>query len=230
MAAKCKSELSLPGLKNRSKFCIIFILVFDIREAIMRRDKKIIKIIQKLQREEGIFLTLQQDKNKCAPKTILNVLNSLGRPIRKDDEARFFRRANTLAHIFYQKNFDDLASNEEIMRALIEEEGFATSEIMAMTGREAMRKLYKALDSWPVILSVDNASHWIQARAKRIGAVPRIVCITDSQRTIKNLIRTATADLNEKELLKRWRDKRGWFDSKHKICGHYYGIMVKKIG
>ena len=44
----------------------------------MRRDHKIIKIIQKLQREEGIFLNLQQDKNKCSPKTILNALHSLG--------------------------------------------------------------------------------------------------------------------------------------------------------
>lgn len=195
----------------------------------MRRDHKIIKIIQKLQKEEGIFLNLQQDKNKCAPKTILNVLNSLGRPIRKDDEVRLFRRANALARIFFQKNFDDLASNEEIMRALIEEEGFATGEIMAMTGAEAMRKLYKALDSWPVILSVDNASHWIHARAKRTGAVPRMVCITDSQRTIKNLVQTATADLSEKQLLKRWRDKKGWFDQKRKARIHYYGIVVKKL-
>ena len=195
----------------------------------MRRDHKIIKIIQKLQREEGIFLNLQQDKNTCSPKTILNALSSLGRPIRKDDEVRLFRRANALAHIFYQKNFEDLASNEEIMRALIEEEGCATDEIMAMNSREAIRKLYRALDSWPVILSVDNASHWIYARAARSSSVFPVVCITDSQRTIKNLIRTATIDLSEKELLKRWRDKRGWFDSKHKIRGHYYGIVVKKI-
>lgn len=195
----------------------------------MRRDHKIIKIIQKLQREEGIFLNLQQDKNKCAPKTILNVLNSLGRPIRKDDEARFFRRANALAHIFYQKNFDTLDTNEEIVRALIEEEGFATGEIMAGTSREALRKLYGALNSWPVVLSVDGASHWIQARAKRTGSIPRVVCITDSQRTIKNLVKTATEDVNEKELLGRWRDKKGWFDSKRKKHIHYYGIVVKKI-
>jgi len=194
----------------------------------MRRDKKIIRHIERLQQKEGIFLKLQPERNLCGLMATLIAGDSLGRPIKPGDKSRMTKRADELSHNLYQKGFFELDSNERILMALLKENGFRPVELTAGSAKKAVVKLYRALNSWPVILNVVNCSHWVVARAKRIGGQRKVVCISDPERTIQNLRRTAHYDAEEKELVRLWRDKKGWWNKRRKKRISYYGIVVKK--
>lgn len=192
----------------------------------MRRDIKIIKNIERLQQGEGILLKLQPARNWCGLIAVLIARDSSGYKIKPGDAKRLMKKADALSQKLHQKNYLELEFNEDILRLLIEGFGFKTKKIIASGAEEAIRKLYRASDSWPVITSVSNASHWVVVRANRINGPRKVVCVSDPERTQKNLRRTATCDLEEKEFIQWWRDKKGWWEPKEKKRVHFFGLVV----
>lgn len=192
----------------------------------MRRDIKIIRHVEHLREKEKILLKFQPKRNWCGLMAVLIARDSLGYKIQPGDAKRLMKRADVLSQKLHQKNYLELKFNEDILRLLVEGFGFKTRKIIASGAKEAIRKLYRASGSWPVITSVSNASHWVVVRANRIKSPRKVVCVSDPERTQENLRRTATCDLEEKEFIQWWRDKKGWWEPTEKKRVHFFGLVV----
>lgn len=139
----------------------------------------------------------------CGPAAIVNALRVFGKRVA---EARVRKFTNTTK---------ENGTDEFGVMAGLSGLGFSYHQYNSSSRQEAVNWLTGAIsNSQPVILCVDNHSHWITI----IGKVGDRFILIDSANTQANIKENGTHVVSLKQLTYRWRSKDK----------DYYGIAVKK--
>lgn len=104
-------------------------------------------------------------------------------------------------------------TDEKGMQEALSRLGCVLNVINGTSGSECWAELYDyLLKGCPVILCVDQSTHWVVAG----GLIGDLVIVFDSGTNASNMRENGVAIKNKKQLLSKWRDR----------SRKYYGIVI----